>query len=264
MKKRNSAGYAFFDLDFTVLHHDTMLLFCNYILQKEPWRIFFLFIFLPVLPLAAFKLIRSKNLKRIFFSFLWRMPLAKLSEYTKDFVDTVVIPEVHPELLAEIKRHKKENRITVLNTASPDIYPAYIAKQLGFDTYRATQFILSDPLPLFIPVKGPNNKRAAKLFSMKEILPEKIQRGLERSEFKYEVPGKDPVIKNSWAYSDSPADLPMLLLSENPVLINPVSGRLINIQKNYSWKVLRPGKCKKHLCTYFRMIRQLLGLYKSS
>jgi len=264
MQKRNKTGYAFFDLDFTVLHHDTMLLFCNYILQKEPWRIFFLFIFLPVMPLAALKLIRSKNLKRIFFSFLWRMPLQKLSEYTKDFVDTVVIPQVHPELLNEIKRHKKENRITVLNTASPDIYPAYIAKQLGFDTYYATQFILSDPVPLFIPVKGQNNKRAVKLFSMKEILPDRIQKGLEKGEYKYEEPGKDPVINNSWAYSDSPADLPMLFLSENPVLINPISRRLLKIQNKYNWRVLKPGKCKKRLCTYFQMIRQLFGLYKSS
>jgi phosphoserine phosphatase len=190
------------------------------------------------------------------------MSLEKLSSYTKDFVEKIVIPEIHPELIEEMKRHKKEKRILVLNTASPDIYPSYIAEILGFDYYRATNFILTNPLPLFIPVKGSNNKRTAKLFSMIEILPEDIKNGLNSGVYTYDRPNKDPVIKNSWSYSDSSADLPMLYLSENPVLINPLSMKLRKLQKEFNWRVLKPGVCQNPICTYFRMIRQLFGLYK--
>ncbi|MDH5655569.1 MAG: haloacid dehalogenase-like hydrolase, partial [Spirochaetia bacterium] len=205
----------------------------------------------------------SKNLKRIFFTFLWKMPLERLHHYSKDFVQHTVLPEVHPELIREIERHKKEKRITVLNTASPDIYPRYIAEELGFDLYRATPFILTDPLPLFIYVNGPNNKRTAKLFSMKEILPENIQEGLLSGDYSYTESAKDPVIKNSWAYSDSPADLPMLYLSEHPVLIKPLSSKLISLQKTLKWEIIIPEKSLNRFATYGRMLRQLLGIYSS-
>ena len=84
--------YAFFDLDHTLLPFDTQALFCNHVLRREPWRILYLLVFLPVVPFAALKLVGSRTLKRIFMSYLWRMKKEKLEQHVADFVSQTVSP----------------------------------------------------------------------------------------------------------------------------------------------------------------------------
>jgi len=260
MKQTGKNGYAFFDLDFTVIPHDTMLLFCNYVLQRERWRIFFLPVFLSTVPFAMLRLIGSRTMKRFFFSFLWRMPLERLERYAADFVESDVAKAIYPEMAAEIARHRSEGRFTILNTASPQIYIPHIAKRLGFDAWRSTQFRLTDPMPLLVTVEGPNNKRHAKLLSMASLLPEEISTRLKDEGGTAPL----PVIPNSFAYSDSPADLPMLFLAESVVLIEPHSHRLIQVAEKRGWKILRLRFNLKPVMRYGRMVLQLFGLYYPS
>ena len=96
-KGEGSQRYAFFDLDHTLIPFDTQMLFCNHVLRREPWRIFYLIIFLPVVPLAALKLIRSRNLKRVFMSYLWRMPKERLQRHVEEFVNRSVSAWIYPE-----------------------------------------------------------------------------------------------------------------------------------------------------------------------
>ena len=71
--------YAFFDLDHTLIPFDTQGLFCNHVLRREPWRIFYLLVFFPIVPFAALKLVGSRTLKRVFMSYLWRMKRERLN-----------------------------------------------------------------------------------------------------------------------------------------------------------------------------------------
>ena len=82
-------GFALFDLDHTILPFDTQVYFCNFVLKKEGWRRLYLLLFLPLAPLAAIGVMPLRMAKRIFSSYLWKMPRARLEALVQEFVDTV-------------------------------------------------------------------------------------------------------------------------------------------------------------------------------
>lgn len=220
----------------------------------------FLPVFFSIIPFAALRIVGSRTMKRFFFSFLWRMPLERLERYAEDFVDTEIIPQIHPELLNELTRNKKEGRYTILNTASPQIYIPVLAGRLGFDSYLSTLFIMKDPMPLIPGIRGENNKRMAKLFSMIDLLPITAQRAIEGGMNPYRD-ANFPVLKNSIAYSDSPADLPMLCLCEHAVLIEPRSRELMHLAEKRGWQIVQRKQRPRPFIRLITMLRQILGLY---
>ncbi|MBP7949298.1 MAG: HAD-IB family hydrolase [Verrucomicrobiales bacterium] len=224
-------AFAFFDLDQTLVPWDTQALFCRHVLRREGWRRAYLPVFAPVVPLAAVKLVRSRGLKRVFLSYLWRMPLERLARHVEEFVSEAVLPIVYPEVRAELERHRSEGRITILNTASPDIYAENIAAALGFDHCFATRVPLpaSGRVPFCPRIAGPNNKREAKLSAMRHLLPPGAT-----------DPGAPP-LADSFAYSDSHADLPMLRLAEHPVMVHP-DKTLAAIGRPSGWRELHPPR----------------------
>ncbi|MDF1756446.1 MAG: HAD-IB family phosphatase [Verrucomicrobiales bacterium] len=204
--------YAFFDLDHTILPQDTQVLFAQYVMVREPWRRVFLLWFLPCLIPAALKIFDLRMMKRIFSSYLWGMPQEKLLKYASDFVDEVVPKISYPEIVAEVDRLKSEGYCMILNSASPEFYVEKISAHFGFDHFIGTQMVLSDPMPWLPPIVGPNNKRGAKITAMKE-------RGLIPRDYD---PAGGP-FPDSWAFSDSSADIPLLSIAEHAVTIHPGS-----------------------------------------
>ncbi len=216
---------ALFDLDQTLLPYDTQALFCNYVLRRQGWRRIYLAVFLPVVPLRAARVVSTRTLKRVFLSYLWRMPSARLADITESFADQEVRPLLYPEIVAEAERHRREGRTLVLNTASPDVYAQAIGRMLRFDHTIATRVRWDGPrLPLIPRIEGPNNKHEAKLPAMRHLLPD----------------GPVP-LPDVWAYSDSKADLPMLRLAEHAVTVNPdpiLEAEALRRQ----WTILRPAR----------------------
>ncbi len=208
-------AFAFFDLDQTILPYDTQAYFCQHVLHREGWRRSYLAFFLPMVPLKALHLIGTRELKRAFLSYLWKMPKKTLQAHVESFVQEKVVPVLYPEIVAEVKRHLQEGRTTILNTASPDVYAPAIAQYLGFHHCFATGVDTggSERFPFFPLIPGPNNKRAAKLAAMAHLLP--------AGSIHPETSEPLSVIPDSWAYSDSHADLPMLRLAENAVMVHP-------------------------------------------
>jgi phosphoserine phosphatase len=72
--------------------------------------------------MGLLKLYGSKELKQVYLSILWRLRKEEVEEYAKKFVQEIIIPQVHPELKQEIELLKKQNKILILNTASPDFF----------------------------------------------------------------------------------------------------------------------------------------------
>ncbi len=259
-----SKRYALFDLDYTLIPQDTLLLFCNYILHRHRARILFLFVLIPVIPLAALRLIGSKTLKRFFLSFLFGLRREYIESAAQDFVRRSVIPRIYPEIRAEVERHKKEGRITVLNTASPLFYAKYIAEELGFDHIYATPVILPDRFPLLGRIEGKNNKRYAKIERMMEILPSAVQILLRSTPPARPANPEYPqaaILLDSCSYSDSSADLPMLRLTEHARLVHP-DKKLAEEGRQQGWEVLHPIRpYSSNAGKLYHSIRQLLGLY---
>jgi HAD superfamily hydrolase (TIGR01490 family) len=235
---------ALFDLDGTLLAHDTQLLFCNHVLRRRPLRR----CILPAaatlaVPSAVLRVLETRELKRLFLSYLWMMPRLELETHAREFAGTVAASLIHPDLAAEIERHRRDRRVLVLNSASPEFYVREIGRQLGFDHAFGTKVLVEDRQPLVPEIDGPNNKLEAKIGRLSDagLLP------------------CDP--DDSWAYSDSAADLPMLRLVRHVVCVNP-NPRLLAEAESRGWPVRRParpwsGPAGRSLV----VLRQLLGAW---
>lgn len=270
MAKRSTKtnGYAFFDLDFTLLPYDTMLLFGNFILKKYPRRIYYLFLLIPAALLYLLKIIRTSTMKRVFFSFLWKFTEEDINKLSREFVSEEVIPRIHPELLNEIRNHNQQGSTTILNTASPGFYSDIIGEMLGFNHVISTNLVVTNPMKLLPPMEGSNNKGAAKIMHMIHLLPSETEQYI--NDVNIDINHNTPVgelavirIRNSHTYSDSIADLPMLMLAENPVLVDPKDSKLSGIASVRGWKTILPACRRKNFWKEFWMItRQILGVYR--
>jgi len=232
------AGIALFDLDGTLLAWDCQLLFRHFILRREPWRGVFLPLFLLAAPFAG--LLGSARLKRVFLSFLWRMPPAKLADYSRGFAWSVV-PAVYPELRERIDRHRAAGHFLILSSASPECYVTEIGRELGFDLALGTRV---ETGPLFPALE--NHKGPAKVERLREVLPAA-----------YFDHGK---LRNSHGYTDSPADLPMLELCGPVTVVNP-SARFAAFARMAGWEIVRPARPWTNRADFaVRALALLLGL----
>ena len=136
------------------------------------------------------------------------------------------------ELTGE-SQHHAEGRLLVLNSASPDFYARAIAEEFGFDLCYATPIELEGRarFPFRPAITGENNKRAAKLRRMADILPEHID------------PEAPVPIPDSFGYSDSSSDIPLLSLcpDENNTQIHP-SPKFRAYGEARGWRVLTPPR----------------------
>ena len=241
-------GYAFFDLDHTLLPHDTQALFCNFVLKRERRRTLLHLLFLPFALLRAVRVVSTVRAKRAFCGYLWGMSRKRLDTLARLFAEQSVIPWSYPELMDEIDRHRTEGRVLVLNTASPDFYAKAVAEAFGFDHCFATMTVLGDPLHLH-PQIGENNKREAKIATMLHRLPELGKLSEEDRN------------DTCWAYSDSTADLPLLRFGGSGVVIHP-SPTLATIAIRNEWSFLHPKRpYSGKVGNWLAMLRQFLGLY---
>ncbi|HSJ04740.1 MAG TPA: HAD-IB family hydrolase [Verrucomicrobium sp.] len=242
-------SFAFFDLDHTLLPFDTQTLFANYILQQDRGRIAYLVRFAPIALLRAAKLIPTVTAKRAFMGYMQGMTRQELTVHARHFAQTIVRPWAYPELMTEVARHRDAGRTLILNTASPDVYAHEIARVLGFDHCIATRVKEHDRMPFLPVVMGSNNKREAKIAAMKLAIPAVAEATPEE-------------LKNSWAYSDSAADLPLLELAGHGVLVHP-NAALEAIGKQKGWLVMRPKRPYEGKAgDVWSSARQALGLYR--
>jgi HAD superfamily phosphoserine phosphatase-like hydrolase len=241
-------GFAFFDLDHTLLPHDTQALFCNYVLRRERWRTALHALFLPFALLKAVRLCSTLRAKRAFMGYLWGMPQDRLRKYAVEFANQSAAAWCYPELLAEMERHREAGRQLVLNTASPDFYAREIAHVLGFDYCVSTRTRLADPLS-FHPAIQQNNKREAKIPAMCEQVP-----GVAELT-------DDQRNAHCYAYTDSSADLPLLNFGRNGVLIHPTP-QMVALGINRDWTILHPKRpYSGALGNILSILRQMAGLY---
>lgn len=249
MHFRMFRSFAFFDLDHTLLPYDTQALFCNHVLRREGWRRVYLLWFLPCVPLAALRLVSLRTMKRLFLSYLWGMDRTTLEAHVVSFLESDFTAALYPEVVAEVERHRREGRLLVLNSASPDFYLRGIAERLGFDEVFGTRVVAPARMPFLPSVEGPNNKHGAKIEAMRRA-------GL--------IPEEPPVLADAWAYSDSAADLPLLELAEHAVTIHP-GKRLAEIGAARSWRTMTPRRPYEGLWGgRFATFLQALGLHRSA
>ncbi len=241
-------GFAFFDLDHTLLPFDTQALFANFVLRRERWRTIYLAAFAPYAIARGVGLATTTTAKSAFLNYACGFSHEKLKMLAWEFADTTVRQWIYPEMREAIAAHRAAGRTLILNTASPDFYPHEIARMLEFDHCFATR---TEPQPIvpFMPrIMGINNKREEKIAAMKRELPAVANATPEQ-------------LQDSWSYTDSKADLPLLEFAGHGVLIHP-NAELEALGKERGWEVWRPARpYDSKLGALMCSARQALGIY---
>jgi len=187
--------YAFFDLDYTLTHKDTGTLFLLYNLKRRPSLFFRMIAGVVLVPLWKLKLLPLWRLKQFFFGFLKEMAEKELLRLSQEFVDIIWEKVIKPEGITELKRLRAEGYVPVLISASPHFYVAFFAEKLGIEHFAGTRYEI---IGGFVSGKmdGPDCRGQEKVQRIAELVD---LRSYDRM--------------NSVAYSDSDADLPLLMLA---------------------------------------------------
>lgn len=244
MRSATSRVLALFDLDGTLLPWDTQLLFYRDVVRQHRWRMLLLVPFFCCVPLAYF--LGDGRMKRLFLAYLWKMKRSEIEKLASQFVQKTVMPLLYEEVVGRLRKHQRNGDFCVLTTASPDIYASIIAGKLGFDRFFATDVFYGDRMGFYPSFPEGNNKGQVKVDRL-------VAHGLMVA---------DSVNEDIAAYSDSSADLPMLLAASRQVLVNP-SKSLSSLLVEGNCEIVRPpvpwasrsGKMRE-IC------RQLLGIRK--
>jgi phosphatidylglycerophosphatase C len=243
-KMDGKQGVALFDLDQTLVPWDTQLLFCNWVLKHEGMRRLYLLVFLPFLPLVY--VLGGEGMKRVFLSFLLGMKRERVEELVGSFVERYVPAEFYGELLEEVAKEKAKGRLTVLTSASPEMYARPIGEALGFDVSFGTRVEYGETVGLFPDFTRGNNKGAVKVARFEEEL------GLVPEGGKF---------ANSAGYSDSKADLPMLELCEEVTAVHP-EGMYAERAEREGWRVMTPPRPWRDRRAFgIASMRMMLGVF---
>jgi HAD superfamily hydrolase (TIGR01490 family) len=131
-----------------------------------------------------------------------------------------VLPRLYPQMLEIAWSHQDAGRPVYIVTAASQETASMIAHVLGFDGGLGT------PLET---VDGLYTGRLSGPFAYRDGKPQVMARLAERE-------GID--LSESYAYSDSESDLPMLRAVGHPVAVNP-DGPLARVARQEGWDVLR-------------------------
>ena len=132
-----------------------------------------------------------------------------------------VLPRIYPEMLAEVHAHQDAGRPTFIVSAAGNGVVEQLAHVLGMDGGIGTRYEVDSDGNFTGRLDGPFVYGPGKVDAMREFAD---AHGIDLAE--------------SYAYSDSLSDLPMLRAVGNPVAVNP-DPPLAAIAKEEGWQVLR-------------------------
>lgn len=217
---------ALFDLDHTLLPHDSDERWVEFLFEEG------------VLDRRSFEASNRDLVERyqrgeagalefteFYLSTLTPFTRDELAQRHKVFMDRKILPVISQAARRLIASHRDAGHLVVLTTATSRFLTAPIAEELGFQHLIATE-------PEYVDgrytgrVVGTPNMREGKVERLVAWLAE---RGLKLSDF-----------RESWFYSDSQNDLPLLSHVTHPVAVNadPV---LAAHARHKGWPVLRIG-----------------------
>lgn len=191
---------ALFDMDGTLFAGDSQLRFARWILRRHGWRRLYLLWLVPMGILRGLHIINTERMKRAFLAYAWGMRKEQLQAECQQFVQDELLQILYPPVLERLRAHQAAGDTTVLCSASPDWWTQLVGSALGFTHTIGTPTHLGTRVELMPAIPHPgNNKGANKLVRLAQI-------GITQAET---------------GYTDSAADLPMLSICRNAVLVNP-------------------------------------------
>jgi HAD superfamily hydrolase (TIGR01490 family) len=132
-----------------------------------------------------------------------------------------ILPRIYPQMMDEVHLHQDAGRPAFIVSAASNPLVELLAEVLGFEGGIGTRYEVAADGTLTGDIEGP--------FIYGEGKVEAMQRFAEEHEID---------IAQSWAYSDSASDLPMLRAVGNPVAVNP-DQELAEVAAREGWRIMR-------------------------
>jgi HAD superfamily hydrolase (TIGR01490 family) len=140
-----------------------------------------------------------------------------------------ILPRIYPRMLDEVHRHQDEGRATFIVSAAGNDLVKALAAVLGMEGGIGTRWAVGADGKYTGEMEGPFVYGKGKVEAMRRFAE------------KHEIE-----LSESWAYSDSVSDLPMLRCVGHAVVVNP-DGPLHEIARQESWQVMRFEKLGRKL-----------------
>jgi len=190
-----------FDLDGTITRRDTLLPYVAGLLSARPWSLLRLLRVVPALAAHLLGLVDRGALKAVLLTHtLGGRTRAEIDSWNARYIPRLLARGVRPQALEAIEEHRRGGDLLVLMSAAPDLYAPALASRLGFAATICTG------------VRWTNDRLDGALTTANRRGPEKARCFLA---LKQQHPGLPTT-----AYGNSSADLPHLVLADEPRLVN--------------------------------------------
>lgn len=237
---------AFFDLDKTILGTSSTLAFTKPLYEQGLIKradvvqsAYHQFIF----SIAGADHDQTEKMRQYLSTLVAGWEVETLNGIVKETLSQQITPTVHAEAVELIEKHKSLGHTVVIVSASGSEIVKPVADLLGADYTIATELEVFNGKytgQIGFYAYGDNKASAIKEFA--------DERGCD--------------LANSFAYSDSITDLPMLEVVGHPTVVNPDSG-LKEVAMDRSWPILRfekPAALKKPIIDHPEQQKALLAI----
>ncbi|OCA96829.1 HAD family hydrolase [Clostridium beijerinckii] len=206
---------AIFDIDYTITKKETLMELFKYVIKKDKKNLRFLPRAIYCGIMYAIGLYDERKVKETFLRFIDGIKEEELAELVKEFYDERLKNILYDDALKMMKKLKNEGYDIYLISASPEFYVNEFYNIKEVDKVIGTKFGFENGT--FVrKIVGNNCKGEEKVRRLKEVLKDE----------KIEVD-----FKESYMFSDSLSDKPLLDLVGKPYLIN--------YKKNHDIEILR-------------------------
>lgn len=206
---------AIFDIDYTITKKETLMELFKYVIKKDKKNLRFLPRAIYCGIMYAIGIYDERKVKETFLRFIDGIKEEELAELVKEFYDERLKNILYDDALKMIKKLKNEGYDIYLISASPEFYVNEFYNIKEVDKVIGTKFGFENGT--FVrKMVGNNCKGEEKVRRLKEVIKDE----------KIEVD-----FKESYMFSDSLSDKPLLDLVGKPYLIN--------YKKNHDIEILR-------------------------
>ncbi len=215
----NDPKVAIFDLDNTILRADSDYEMVNFLISKNLINKKY-----KKLNDDYFASYGSGDLDIDEFSEFSLKPFIGMTEseieiIVADFYQKVLVKRFNPYILSILDDHKNQGDIVILASATNSLVVSYVAKMIGLDEFVSSVVNFSSGLCTGT-VRRPHALGEGKLVLVTKFLRD-----------------RNLGFNNTFFYSDSINDEPLMRKVEYPIAVNPDT-RLLTLSRSLGWDVL--------------------------
>lgn len=212
---------AFFDFDETLVSVNSSKIGFKWLYEHGMLSKFFILKVMIAVFLNRRNIISEKRMADIMISFYKNKKLADFKTGAHEFYFDYLKPHLAPRVIDKLEFHKKKGHILVIVSGSIRYYLEPAAKDLGIQHLVCTDL----------------EENSHGLLTGKAI--GQVCIGNYKKELTLKLVDKLNIdLENSYAYGDNQADIPLLKLVGNPVVVEPTPTLKKVAQKN-NWPILK-------------------------